>query len=113
METSGNLIEPLFERIEEYGKTSYVLFKLKALEKATGLVSSVVSRGTVLLTFSFAVIVLSIAAALCLGDYFGKTYYGFLCIGGFYLVLGIILHFFMRQWIKKTVMNSILSKMLQ
>ncbi len=42
MEDKLNFIEPLFERVEEYGKTSYELFKLKTIDKTSNILSTFV-----------------------------------------------------------------------
>ena len=112
MQEDTNLIEPLYQRIEEYGKTSYVLFKLRALEKATGIVSTYALKSLLIAVFAMALIFLSIGASLCLGDLFGKAYYGFICVSGLYCIAGLCFYFFMSTYIKKKVMNSIISKML-
>ena len=44
MEDKIDYIEPLLQRAEQYGRTSIELFKLKALDKAAGVVSAFVSR---------------------------------------------------------------------
>ena len=53
METKLNLIEPLLERAEVYGKTSFELLKLKSLDKTADLASTLVSRSLFTLIVSF------------------------------------------------------------
>ena len=113
MQHDANLIEPLYQRIEEYGKTSYVLFKLKALEKATGIVSTYVSKTVVMIAFAMAVVLITLALSMWLGEILGKLYFGFACLAGIYSLLGLIFHFLMNSYIKKRVMNSIVSNMLE
>ena len=112
MEDKINFIEPLFERVEEYGKTSYELFKLKALDKTVGVVSTSASRGIAILVLSMFVAILSIGVALWLGDLLGRLYYGFFCVAGFYGIVGGVLYFFMHKNIKERISNSIISQML-
>ena len=112
MEEKPHFIEPLFERIEEYGKTSFTLFKLKAVDKIATAISAFVSRSVIILVFSFVVVIASIGASLWIGDVLGKSYYGFFCVAGFYCVIGCILYFFMYNTIKKYIGNSIISQLL-
>ena len=112
MEDKMNFIEPIFERAEEYGKTSYELFKLKTLDKTAVVVSTFVSRGTVILVLSMFIVLATIGVALYLGEMLGKSYYGFFCVAGFYGIIGGVLYFFMNNWIKKRVSNLIISQML-
>lgn len=112
MEDKINLIEPLFEKAEAYGKTSYELLKLKALDKTAEVVSTFVSRGAVVLVISIFIIIINIGVSLWLGDLLGKQHYGFFCVAGFYGLIGGILYFLMHNRIKKSVSNSIISQML-
>ena len=51
MEDNKNLIESLLERAVDYGKTSYDLVKLKAIDKAANVVSTLMPY-----LFAFALI---------------------------------------------------------
>jgi len=112
MEVKTSFIEPLFERAEEYGKTSYELFKLKAVDKTATVVSVLVLRSIIIFTLSVFVVIASIGAALWIGDLLGKSYYGFFCIAGFYGILGGVIYFFLGNTIKKSVENSVISQLL-
>ena len=105
MEEKINFIDPLVEKAEQYGKTSYELLKLKTVEKTADIVSTSVSRGAVVLFLSMFTVIVNIGIALWLGDILGKTYYGFFCVAGFYGIIGGVLYFFMHNWIKKRVSN--------
>ncbi len=108
MEEKINFIEPLFERVEEYGKSSFELLKLKALDKTAGVLSTFLSRSTEVLFMIIFIVFTSIGAALWLGDLLGKVYYGFFCVAGFYGVIGAVLYFFLHGWIKKRYTNTII-----
>jgi hypothetical protein len=111
MEDKKTFIEPLFERVEEYGKTSFELFKLKAVDKGSDIASTVVSRGVMVPVFLMVTVLVNIGAALWLGDLLGELYYGFFCVAGFYTIVGIVLYF-LRKRIKKHVSNVIILQML-
>lgn len=113
METPASLIELLIERAETYGKTTYELSKLKALETGTHIVVSLVSRLGAIIMLSFFLLVFNIGIALLLGDLFGKIYYGFFIVATFYLVAGLIFYFFLHKWNKKPVSNLIIKQALQ
>lgn len=113
METPKSLIELLFEKVEEYGITNYELTKLKLLKTTALIAPSLLSRLVVIFIISTFILILSIGIALFLGDLLGKLYYGFFIIAAFYLVLGIVLHFYLHKWIKKPVANSIIKQILQ
>ena len=113
METPATLIENLFEKVESYSMTTYELSKLKALETTTIVVTSLVSKLSVILMISMFALVLNIGVAICLGELLGKLYYGFFIVAGFYLLAGCVLHFFMHRWIKKPVSDLIIRQALQ
>jgi hypothetical protein len=113
METTANLIESLFEKAEAYGMTTYELSKLKALETTTVVVTSLVARMSVIIMVSMFALVFNIGIALYLGELIGKSYYGFFIVAGFYLIAGIVLHFFLHNWIKKPLSDLIITQALQ
>lgn len=107
----SSLIDPLFERIEAYGKTGYELLKLRTMSKTADVTSSVISTGIFVLVFCLVVILLSIGLSLWLGEMLGKTYLGFLCMAGLYSILGMIVFIFLRKKIKMRIGNSLISQM--
>ncbi|MBL7882741.1 MAG: hypothetical protein JNL69_01630 [Bacteroidia bacterium] len=112
MEIKMNFIAPLFERAEEYGKTSYELFKLKAIDKIAEMVSTIVSRVYFMIALAMFATTLNIGISIWLGEMLGKVYYGFFCVAGFYSIIGIVLFFFLHRPIKNKVSNRIISQMI-
>jgi hypothetical protein len=113
METPAHVIEGLFEKIETYSTSSYEIAKLRSLETTTLVASSVVSRLAVIIVFTLFVLFVNIGIAFLLGDLLGRYYIGFLIVSGFYLIAGIVLHFFLYKWIKKPLSNFIITQVLQ
>jgi len=113
MEKPSILIEELLERVESYGKTTFELSKLQALETTTIVASSLVARMSVITIFFLFTLVLNTGIALLLGELLGKSYYGFFIVAGFYLLAGIVLYFFLHQWIKKPVSDLIITQALK
>ncbi len=108
METPANFIESIIERVESYGKTVYELAKYKLLESVIVILTSVLSRLGMILVMALILIFLSFGVSLYLGELLGKSYYGFFIVAAFYLLAGIVLHFFLHRWIKKPVSELIL-----
>lgn len=113
METTTNSFESLFEKAETFGKTTFELSKLKALETTTQVASTLVARLSVVLMLSIFTLVFNIGIALYLGALIGKSYYGFFIVALFYLIAGIVLHFFLHKWIKKPLADLIINQALQ
>jgi len=113
METATSSIELLFEKAEGYTRTSFELAKLKALERTTDVVTTMISRISVIILASLFVLVFNIGVALLLGDILGKAYYGFFIVGAFYLVAAVVAHFFFSHWIRKPFSDLIITQALQ
>jgi len=101
MEDNAKLIESILERTAEYGKTTFELVKLKALDKTTDVVSSLFPNSIVFVLIVFFMLFLNVGLALWLGEILGKIFFGFFVLAAFYLIIGIVLHFFMHKWLKK------------
>lgn len=112
MESETNFFEPLIERAQNYGKTSYELMKLRAVDKTADITSTFVSRAIAIGAIILSVIFLSIGASFWFGELLGKLYYGFFLVAAFYAFVGCILYFVMHKWMKKRAGNAIVSKML-
>jgi hypothetical protein len=105
MEDNAKLIELLLEKATDYGKTSYELAKLKALDKTQDVVSSFVPHYVVLIVILLFVLFSGLGLAFWLGDILGKTYLGLLVVAAFFAIAAIVLHFFMHKSLKKFVAN--------
>ena len=112
MEHRASFIDPLFQKAEQYGKTTIEIIKLKSIDKAASYVSSMVSRMFVVLCGFMFLLVVNIGLSLWIGDLLGKVWYGFFCVAAFYAVLGFVLYFFFHEWIKRRVSKSILIQAL-
>ena len=112
MEVKINFIEPLFERVEGYSKTSFELFKLKALDKTAALTGTLVSRGAMILVISMFGMLANIGLALWLGDLLGRSYYGFFCVAGFYGITAALLYLFLDDPIRRRVSNAVIAQMM-
>ena len=108
-----NGIETLIEKAAVYGKTSFELIRLQAVDKTADKISSF-SPGVVLcIIITCFLFLVNIGAALWLGEVIGKTYYGFFVIAGFYAIAGMLLYAFRHQWIKEPVSNTIITQLMQ
>ena len=113
MNNSENVIETLFEKAENYGKTTVELIKLNALDKTADIASSLVVKliiVVVLIMFSFSI---NIGIALWLGDLLGKNYYGFFAVSSVYLIAILIIYICRNNCIKLPIQNGIIKQILQ
>ncbi len=113
MESETNLIEELIEKTVEYGKSSLELAKLKALDKISDVVSSLLAHSVVIVILFALMLFLNLGIALWIGKILGEIYFGFFAVAGFYCIAAIFTYFFMHKWIKKQVGNAIIKQVLK
>ena len=113
MEDNTKLIESLLERTAEYGKASFELVKLKALDKTSDAVSSLIPHSVVLVLAGVFMLFLNLGLAFWLGEILGRTFYGFFVVAAFYGIAGIVLHFFMHEQLKKLIGNYFIKHVLK
>jgi len=113
MEENANIIESLIERTTEYGKTSFELIKLKALDKTSEVVSSFVPNSIIAVFYVSFLFFCSLGVALWLGEILGTIYFGFFVVAAFYGITGIFIHLFMHKWIKRVVGDNFVKQVLK
>lgn len=113
IEKPESSVELLFERTAAFANTTLELTKLRVLETTARVVTSLVTRISVILMLSMFLLIINIGIALFLGDLLGKTYYGFFIVAVFYLVIGFIFYSFLHKWIKKPLSELIIKQSLQ
>ena len=113
MEKTEEVVESIFAQSEQYSKTSIELFKLKAIDKAVGVISSMVYRLVVIIFFTLFFFIVNIGLSFWLGELIGHDYLGFFIVAGFYLVVGVTSHFFLHRIIVKLLVNFIISQDIQ
>ncbi len=105
--------ESLFIKTREYAETNIELNKLKAVDKTSDILSTFISKMIVLLVFIIFIFIVNIGIALLLGEYLGKTFYGFFVLAGFYLIAGFIFISMRKKWFKEPITNMIIQKFLK
>ena len=115
--TSKTLLKTISELkvdIQKYVETKITYCGLTAFEKAVKVIQTFVSYSIVLIIFVMALIFLSGAAALYIGELLQSYVQGLLIVGGFYFLLGVVLYIvrgkIFDRCIIKTLMNVFFEK---
>ena len=103
-----NLINSFTEYVEARGN----LIKKEIRDEISIQVSRIVILFVVLLIAVLTIAFLSVAAAFYLSELFNSNTYGFLCVGGIYLLFSILL-WMSRDRAAKTLSESLKKKMEQ
>lgn len=112
-ETPADLLESLYEKTLQYGKTTLQLAKLKALHKTSKLVSDYMLLLVVGLFIFIFMLFLNLGLAIWLGEILGKSYYGFLLVALFYGLVGMFIHLFLQKWIKRITSDHFINQTLK
>jgi len=113
MDSNLMLLNSLLERAIEYWKTSFELLKLKALEKVTGVISSILTDLLFYVIITVFMVFLSMGFSFWLGEILGKIFYGFFIVAAFYGVLALFIHVFMRKLVSRILGNYVVKKILK
>jgi hypothetical protein len=113
MEEQPTDIDILLSDAGDFIETRTTLWKYKSIESLADVSGELVSGLGLIVIASFIIIIFSIGFALLLGDWVGKTYYGFFIMGGFYVLLGLIIFAGRRKWLKEPFSNMLIRKILK
>jgi hypothetical protein len=103
----------LYEKAENYTKTSLELLKLKAVSAAADVLSTLTSKIAVGAVVAFFTLFLNIGISLWIGKVLGEYYYGFFIIALFYLIVAIVMLKTQHKIIKTPIGNMIISSILK
>jgi phosphoglycerol transferase MdoB-like AlkP superfamily enzyme len=113
MQEQANAIEDLFSKATDYLETRVELLELKAIGKTAVISSSFVSGLVVGIVLSLVLIFIHLGIAIWLGAILGQLYYGFFTVAAFYVLVGILLFLFRKQWLQTPVRNAIIKNLIK
>jgi hypothetical protein len=108
MEKQTNQIGTLFEKGETYLETRISLYRLRAIDKSSDILSSIASRLVIALFIASCFLMFNIGLALLIGRSIGEMYYGFFIVAGFYLIVIAVLFSFRDKWLKAPISDLII-----
>jgi hypothetical protein len=87
--------------------------KLKTIDKTTDFVSTLIPHSVVFILITSFMLFLNLGLAFWLGEILGKIFYGFFVVAGFYIIAGIVIHFFMHNWFKRLIGDYLIKHILK
>lgn len=112
MENKPTNLEELFEKLRDYADTRIDLFKLKSINKVSGVMSSVIAILILVILLSIVLLCITIGIALLIGAWVGKNYYGFFIVGVIYLIIGLVLYSKRVKLFKTPLSNKLIKEMI-
>jgi len=113
MQSTIEHIENLVSRAGDIAETKVELWKLRAAGNISETVSSLVSVFAIVMLAVASLTIISIGVAFWIGSAMGKTSYGFFIVGGFYALVGLLVHLFRKSWIKTPLSNLVIDKLVK
>lgn len=111
MQEEFKKIEEIVSHFRKYVNTKITKAKLDAAAKTSDMITFIMVRMLVTVIFFFFIIFASDAAAYAIGDYFGKTWLGFLLVAGFYLLAALLIWFAKERLLRIPIMNTIINRL--
>ena len=112
MERSATPIDLLFEKAEDYSKTSIELLKLNVISKSADVLSTIISLIAIGIVVALFTLFINIGLGLYIGKLLGDYYLGFFAVSGFYFLLAILIYSVKEKYIKEKITDLIISKLL-
>jgi len=113
MEDKTNIYETLLESATDYGKTSFNLVKLKALDKTADAISSFIPNAVVFVLIASFLLFISFGLALWLGELLGEIYFGFFIVAVFYGLTAIVFNFLLKKGIKQSIYDFTIKQLFK
>jgi len=113
MNDKATTIEILFEKAENYTRTTIELARLNFIDKSSDVLTSLISRLAITIVFVLFILLFNLGLSFWIGEMLGNFFYGFFIVATFYLIISILLYSYKDQWIKIPVSNFIIIKMLK
>ncbi len=113
MENIATNIEKLYEKAENYTKTSIELVKLQAIDKISEIISSLAVVISIAFIVAIFTLFLNIGVAIWIGDALDNMALGFLIVSGFYAVVGLIIFVGRKSLIRVPIDNLIVGTLLK
>jgi hypothetical protein len=113
MEDQHNDIDTLLSDAGDYLETRTNLWKFKAIESLVDVSSEVVTGLGLIGIFGTIVILFSIGFALLIGEWLGKSFYGFFIMGMIYVIFGLVCYIRRGRWMKEPFGNMLIRKILK
>ncbi len=111
MEETFVKAEELAEHVKEYINNRMDAVKLNTAEKSSKLAATVIASVVVAIFFSTFLFFASTALAFVFSRLTGALSWGFLIVGGIYLLLGVIIWVLKEHILQLPIMNALLQQL--
>ena len=107
------IVETLIDNAEDYARTTYELYKLRAVKKTSSIIAVIISSIILFLFLILFLIVISIGISVYLGEIFGTMHLGFMAVAGFYALIFILLLLARKSLLISNFTNMMINSFLK
>ncbi|HEX6913625.1 MAG TPA: phage holin family protein [Chitinophagaceae bacterium] len=104
-------VEELVDHMKEFVNNRVSAVKLQTAEKTSKIFSNIVAVTVVAAIMLLFAIMLSMGASYFLSGWIGVDYAGFLMVGGFWLLVGLVIWLTREKLLRMPIMNKMLHEM--
>lgn len=108
-----NNVEKLVASVSDIAETKIALIKLKAAGKISTSLSTLIFFIIIAVFGSVALTIISFGFAYFIGSKLNNISYGFFIIGGFYVLIGLLVFINRKKWVEKPVSDLLIDKLIQ
>ncbi len=113
MEKIVAMAEELAGNIKAYVNARIDEVKFDVAEKTSNLLSNLIAGLIVSIIFLFFILFASVALSICLGEWMGHRWAGYLCVALFYFVMGMVVWMSREKLIRLPIMNSLIRQLFK
>ncbi|MBL7724553.1 MAG: phage holin family protein [Chitinophagaceae bacterium] len=106
-------VESLVDQLKAYANTRLSQVKLSMAEKISKLAAMMIAMLMAALVFFLFLVLLSIAAAIAIGQWLDSYWLGFLIVAGIVLLLGLIFWLAKDRLLRIPIMNSMIEALFE
>ncbi|MEP6584411.1 MAG: hypothetical protein ABJA90_09090 [Ginsengibacter sp.] len=105
-------VEELFNKFKDYADTRVNLYKLKAINKVSGVFSTFATMMILMFVFFTVFLCVTFGVAFLIGEWLGASSYGFFIIAALYLIIGLVLYSKRGSILKNPVSDRLIKEMI-
>lgn len=112
MESLTDQLGNIVAKAAEVAETKVEIWKYKTAAKVSSALSSFIVMIVLFALAAISIFILSIGAAIFIGNSLGNTAYGFFILTGFYMIVGFLFYLRRKHWIREPLSRFIANKII-
>lgn len=112
MEYKQTNVEELFYKLKEYGDTRLDLFKLKAINKVSGFLGTLITSIILVCLLLLILVCISVGLSILIGSAIGSMAGGFFIMAAIYMIIGLVLFSTRTKILKTPISNKLIKDLI-